>query len=72
MRPHRTPLQSFSQGGGLVVRCGQILKVLEGFPSRWVMGDEERGVKGTPRIGAGATGWIVMPFLEMARTGDLN
>ena len=37
-------------------RCGQILKVLAGSAHRGAMGDEQRGVKGTPRAGAGATG----------------
>lgn len=46
--------------------------MLAGFPNIWVMGDAGRGVKGTSRAGAGATGWIVVPFLEMARTGGLD
>lgn len=46
--------------------------MLAGFPNIWVVGDGGRGVKGTPRTGAGVTGWIVVPFLEMVRTGGLE
>lgn len=50
------------------------LDVLAGIPKRWVVGDEENGVKRNPKAAAGATGWIMVPFLEMVRTGrfELN
>lgn len=52
----------------------ELLDILAGFPKRWVVGDEENGVKGNPRAGPGAIGWIMVPFLKMVRTGrfELN
>lgn len=50
----------------------ELLDMLAGFPKRWVVRDEENEVKGNPRAGAGAARWIMVPFLEIVRTGKFE